>query len=333
MLTATSHRAASGPPRAKRSMAACAPDSSLTTTTGFSPAIVRSSVAVARAWARSSQSTRPAASGTTARTLRRSASASRSSRGSSGVAGVDRGTEAARVVLRLELVGEGRDRLLVVDAPAQRGVEQPERERAAGAVRDRLPVAVDEVRHAPPLGVVGHERDGARVRAERRAGERQAPARPRRRRCATRSPNSPTRRRGGPRRARRTSGGPDDGRRDPAPPPPADTSRRRRRRRSASCRRRCASAGRGAARGRRRRPPTAPAARWWGRPRRPARTRRRGSPDRPRASCPPRASRRAGSRSRRAPRAARGRPPATARGTHAHAGRSPLARLQRGHSA
>ena len=40
---------------------------------------------------------------------------------------VDRRSEAARVVGRVQLVGEGRDRLLGVHAPAQRRVEQPER--------------------------------------------------------------------------------------------------------------------------------------------------------------------------------------------------------------
>jgi hypothetical protein len=49
MLTATNHRGAPVAPCAKRSIRACACGSSLTITTGFSPVMVRSSAAVARA--------------------------------------------------------------------------------------------------------------------------------------------------------------------------------------------------------------------------------------------------------------------------------------------
>ena len=49
MLTATSQRGALASPRAKRSIRVWACGSSLSTTTGFSPAIVRSSALVARA--------------------------------------------------------------------------------------------------------------------------------------------------------------------------------------------------------------------------------------------------------------------------------------------
>ena len=91
-------------------------------------------------------------------------------------------SEAAGVVLRLELVGEGRDRLPRVDAPAQRRVEQPERERAADAVRDRLPVAVDEVaartaarRRSGTNGIArASERNGVPESASRRAAPSKA---------------------------------------------------------------------------------------------------------------------------------------------------------------
>ena len=67
---------------------------------------------------------------------------------------VDRRSEPARVVGRVELVGEGGDRLLGVDAPAQRRVEQAEGERTADVVVDGVGVAVDEVGRAAALVVV-----------------------------------------------------------------------------------------------------------------------------------------------------------------------------------
>ena len=86
---------------------------------------------------------------------------------------VDRGAQPAGVVGRVELVGEGGDRLLRVHAPAQRRVEQAEGERPADVVADRLAVAVDEVGRAAALVVVAHERDRPGVGAKRRAGQRE----------------------------------------------------------------------------------------------------------------------------------------------------------------
>ena len=161
---------------------------------------------------------------------------------------VDRRAQPARVVGRVELVGERRDRLLRVHAPAQRGVEQPERERAADVVGDRVAIAVDEIGRAAALVVVADERDRARVGAKRRPGQREPPGARRRTRRAAPCPRSPTRRRDGSRRGRRTSAARGGARTDPAPTRPAGRSRRRRRRRRATRRRRCASADRDAAR-------------------------------------------------------------------------------------
>ena len=90
---------------------------------------------------------------------------------------VDRRSEAARVVGRVQLVGEGRDRLLGVHAPAQRRVEQPERERTADVIADGLAVPVDEVGGAATLFVVADERNRPGIRAKRRAGQGEAVAR------------------------------------------------------------------------------------------------------------------------------------------------------------
>ena len=86
---------------------------------------------------------------------------------------VDRGPQPTRVVGRIELVGERGDRLLPIHAPAQRRVEQPERQRPAHTVADRVAVAVDEVRRAAAVLVVAHERDRPGVGPKRRARQRE----------------------------------------------------------------------------------------------------------------------------------------------------------------
>ena len=173
MFTATSQRGAPASPRAKRSIRACACGSSLTTTTGFSPAIVRSSAAVARACARSSHSTSPAASGITARALSSSASASRSICGSSGVDG-----SIAVRSRRASSVGSSSSANAAIVSCAstrQRSVASSSRNASGRQTPslDRVAVAVDEVRRAAAVLVVAHERDRAGVGPKRRARQRE----------------------------------------------------------------------------------------------------------------------------------------------------------------
>ena len=134
---------------------------------------------------------------------------------------VDRGPQPARVVGRIELVGERGDRLLRVHAPAQRRVEQPERERPADAVarprrrsRRRSPARSSGPRRSARTGSPGR-RTGTACPTARADGAR------RRTRRAARCPRSPTRRRGGSRRAPRTSAARDGARTGPAPRRPA----------------------------------------------------------------------------------------------------------------
>ena len=178
MLTATSQRGASAPPRAKRSMRACAPSSSLTTTTGFSPAIVRSSAAVARACPRSSHNTNPAASPITARAFTSSASASRSMRGSSGVAG----SIAVRSRRASSCGSSSSANAAIVSCAStrQRSVASSNRNASGRQTSSATPspVAVREVRRAASVLVVAHERDSAGVRAKRRSRQREAPLGP-----------------------------------------------------------------------------------------------------------------------------------------------------------
>ena len=102
--------------------------------------------------------------------------------------GIDRRAQPARVVARIEVVGEGRERLLRVHAPPQCRVDEAEREWAADPFGDGLRVAVDEVRLAATLVVVADEGDRARVRAKRRAGQREPSMGAVERRAQCRSP-------------------------------------------------------------------------------------------------------------------------------------------------
>ena len=88
-------------------------------------------------------------------------------------AGVDRGPQPSCVVLRLELVCERGDDFLRVDAPAQRRVEQPERQRPARSILNRLTVAVHVIGHAPTLVVIAHEWNRAGIGSKWGAGKRQ----------------------------------------------------------------------------------------------------------------------------------------------------------------
>ena len=102
--------------------------------------------------------------------------------------GIDRRPQPPCVVLGLELVGERGDHLLLVDAPAERRVDQPEREWSADSVSDSVAVAVDVVGRAAAVLVVADKRDRARVGAKRRARQREPPVRALERRPQRRPP-------------------------------------------------------------------------------------------------------------------------------------------------
>ena len=222
MFTATSQRGALASPVAKRSIRVCACGSSLTTTTGFSPLIVRSSVAGgARVGAVVAEHEPGGVGDHRARLEQQRVGVAQHLR-QQRRGRVDRRAQPPRVVGRVELVGERRDRLLRIHAPAQRRVQQPERERAADA------------RRGPPRR--SRRRSRARSGARRRSARTGSRARPTGTACRTaragasrrrtppaaRCPSSPTRPRDGSRRAPRTSAARGDGRTGPARTRPAD---------------------------------------------------------------------------------------------------------------
>ena len=171
MLTATTQRGAPPAPRANLSIRACAPCSSLTTTTGFSPVIVRKQRRGRACMRAVVAQHEPGGVGDHRASLEQQRIRVAQHPWQQRRRGIDRGAEPPRVVARIELVGERRDGLLGVDAPAQRRVEQSECQRPADRVGHGVGVAVHEVRRAAAVRVVRDGRDRSRIRAKRRAGQ------------------------------------------------------------------------------------------------------------------------------------------------------------------
>ena len=163
MFTATSHLGLSASPRANLSILACAPASSLTTTTGFSPAIVLQQCADSARVSAVVAEHEPGRVGNDGAGLAQERVSVTEHLRQQRRRRIDRGPQPPGVVLRLELVGERGDHLLLVDTPAERRVEQPERERPADSVGDSIAIAVDVIGRAAAVLVVAR-RTGSRAR-------------------------------------------------------------------------------------------------------------------------------------------------------------------------